>query len=81
MFCFSTRVHQYNIAFSVVHVQICFKSILFIFTFISCRQGVPPVGLYENNNCTPNSNDSPFTVSERKTSFYMKPRRRLSLHS
>ena len=27
--CFSTNLRQCNIAYSVIHVQLCFKSILF----------------------------------------------------
>ena len=37
--CFSVHVHQCNIAFSVVHVQVYFVSFLIIIIFLSCRPG------------------------------------------
>ena len=40
--CFSDDVHRCNIAISVEHVQVCFKSFLFIFIFIPCRRPPPP---------------------------------------
>ena len=36
--CFSSNVRQCNIACSVVHVQLCFKSVLLII-LVSWRQG------------------------------------------
>ena len=36
--CFLAIVRQSNIAFSVVHVHVCFQSILFIILFPSCGQ-------------------------------------------
>ena len=63
--CFST-VYQCNIAFTVVHVQVCIKSFSFIvFLFMPARIAayskrvfVLPVGLYEGNyNCTPNTDN------------------------
>ena len=53
---FSANVRQCNIDISVVHVQVCFKSILFIIIVLLASQGssklkesvfVLPVGLYE----------------------------------
>ena len=64
-FFFSANVHRCNIAFSVVHVQVCFKSYLSIILFgghqdaaNSISTVMLPVGLYvlENNNCTSNTN-------------------------
>ena len=38
--CFSANIHHFNIVFSVVHVQVCFKSfIIIIIIFHSCRPG------------------------------------------
>ena len=37
--CFSAIVHQCNIAFSFVHVQVCFQSFVFIIIILSYRPG------------------------------------------
>ena len=34
---FSASARQCNINFSVVHAQVCFKSVLFIIIVLSCR--------------------------------------------
>ena len=36
---FLANVHQCNIAFSVVHVQVCFKPVLIVIIFLTCRLG------------------------------------------
>ena len=66
---FSSDAYQRNIAFSVVHVQVCFESFSFINYYISFLQtGVAAYPIKhictsgwfvptENNNCTPNTNN------------------------
>ena len=62
---FLDNVHQYNIAFSVVHVQVCIKSFAFViislYFFLPARVAanskkfVLPVGLYERKITTVHS--------------------------
>ena len=67
---FLDNVHQYNIAFSVVHVQVCIKSFAFViislYFFLPARVAANSIkricasGWFvrmKNNNCTLNTNN------------------------
>ena len=51
-FFFSAIVHPCNIAFSVVHIQVCFKSFLFIVFFFPAGQGAVAVNSIKRITCS-----------------------------